>query len=181
MSGTPLRALSGKLPTDCSPPSLSEMIWYNDERQMVSRRVAQASKAATDENVRPGSYAISRAARLCLVVIGTLFLSLAIAGVLLPLLPTTPFLLLAAACYARSSTKFYRWLMTNRVFGSYIRNYVERRGVPLRVKVLSILLLWTTIGCSAVFAVDALWARVLLGVVAIGVTFHILSLRTLAR
>jgi uncharacterized membrane protein YbaN (DUF454 family) len=103
------------------------------------------------------------------------------AGVFLPLLPTTPFLLLAAACYARSSRRFQNWLMTNRLFGDYIGNYLARRGVPRKVKILSISLLWITIGCSVAFAVDALWARILLVVIAVGVTAHILSLHTLNR
>ena len=99
----------------------------------------------------------------------------------MPILPTTPFLLLAAACYARSSRRFYNWLMSNRFFGEYIKNYVERRGVPLRVKVSSLALLWITIGCSAAFATDTLWLRILLAVIAVGVTVHILSLHTLKR
>jgi hypothetical protein len=73
-----------------------------------------------------------------LIIAGTSFAGLGILGIFLPLLPTTPFLLLAAACYARSSERFYNWLLNNRWFGHYIRNYLEGKGVPLRVKVLSI-------------------------------------------
>jgi uncharacterized membrane protein YbaN (DUF454 family) len=102
-----------------------------------------------------------------------------IVGIFLPLLPTTPFLLLAAACYVRSSKRFYHSLISNRLFGDYIRNYIERRGVPLRLKVSSLALLWVTIACSAAFATDTLWVRIVLVVIAIGVTAHILSLRTL--
>jgi uncharacterized membrane protein YbaN (DUF454 family) len=116
-----------------------------------------------------------------MVVVGTSSLALGIVGIFLPLLPTTPFVLLAAACYARSSRRFYNWLITNRLFGDYIRNYLEFRGIPAKVKVLSLLALWVTIGCSAAFAVDVLWARALLAFVAVGVTAHILSLRTLDR
>jgi uncharacterized membrane protein YbaN (DUF454 family) len=127
------------------------------------------------------SHSIQRrgVARGALIVIGTLSLALGIAGVFLPLLPTTPFILLAAACYARSSRRFYQWLLTNRLFGRYVRNYLELRGVPREVKAVSLLALWVTIGCSAAFAVDALWARALLVFIATAVTVHILSLRTL--
>ncbi len=118
-------------------------------------------------------------ARAILVVVGTVSLALGIAGVFLPLLPTTPFILLAAACYARSSRRFYDWLVTNRLFGRYVSNYLELRGIPAKVKVVVLLALWITIGCSAAFAVDALWARALLLFVAIAVSAHILSLRTL--
>jgi uncharacterized membrane protein YbaN (DUF454 family) len=117
-------------------------------------------------------------ARAVLMFIGTLSLALGIAGVFLPLLPTTPFILLASACYARSSKRFYGWLLTNRLFGRYVRDYLELRGVPKKVKAVSLLALWVTIGCSAAFAVDALWARALLIFIATAVTVHILSLRT---
>ena len=90
-----------------------------------------------------------------LVVIGTFSLALGIVGIFIPLLPTTPFLLLAAYCYARSSKKLYTWLMNNKWFGSYIRHYYEGKGIPLRVKLLSISFLWLTIGFSIYF--DERW------------------------
>jgi uncharacterized membrane protein YbaN (DUF454 family) len=113
-----------------------------------------------------------------LVVAGTLFLGLGILGVFLPLLPTTPFLLLAAACYLRSSQRFYNWLLGNRLLGSYIKNYLEGKGMPLRAKIFSISLLWITIGYSVIFVVEALPIRVVLALIAIGVTAHILHIRT---
>ena len=69
--------------------------------------------------------------RFLLIIAGTIFLVFGIIGIFLPILPTTPFLLLAAACYARSSKRFYNWLMNNKWFGNYIKNYNEGRGVPL--------------------------------------------------
>lgn len=119
--------------------------------------------------------------RATLLVVGTSSLAAGIAGIFVPILPTTPFLLLSAACYLRSSRRFYHWLTSNRLFGEYVRNYLERRGVTLRLKVCSLTLLWTTIGCSAAFATDTLWIRILLAVIAVAVTAHILSLRTLSR
>jgi len=117
--------------------------------------------------------------RILLIIAGTLFTGLGIIGIFVPLLPTTPFLLLAAACYARSSQRFYHWLLNNRWFGSYIRNYLGGKGVSLRVKVLTIALLWITIGCSVVFAVELFVVRLILILIAIGVSVHVLSLRTL--
>lgn len=114
--------------------------------------------------------------RPLLVTFGTLFVGLGIVGIFVPVLPTTPFLLLAAACYARSSPRFYRWLLYNRWFGDYIRNYRQRKGIPLKVKVLTITLLWVTIGASAIFAVQALLIRIILVLIAIGVSIHVLSL-----
>ena len=119
--------------------------------------------------------------RRALIIAGTLSVGLGILGMVLPLLPTTPFLLLAAACYARSSERFSNWLLNNKLFGNYIKNYREKKGVPLKVKVLTISLLWITIGCSAVFAVDVLLVRIILILIAIGVTIHILRIRTLER
>ena len=117
------------------------------------------------------------AKRRLLVAAGTLCTGLGIVGVFVPILPTTPFLLLAAACYMRSSERFYRWLTNNRVFGAYVRNYIEGRGMPLRIKVFTIFLLWLAIGLSATFAVQSLVIRVILISVAVGVTIHIVLIR----
>ena len=117
--------------------------------------------------------------RIILVTAGTLFVGLGILGIFMPVLPTTPFLLLAAVCYARSSQRFYDWLLTNKWFGDYIRNYLQGKGISLRVKILTIALLWLTIICSVTFAVHDLLVRIILILIAVGVTIHILSVRTL--
>lgn len=125
--------------------------------------------------------ASSRFTRGILIGAGTFFVGLGVLGIFLPLLPTTPFLLLAAACYARSSKRFYNWLLNNKWFGNYIKNYQEKKGVPLKVKLSSLSLLWITILFSAVFVVDILLFRIILILIAAGVTIHILSIRTLRR
>jgi uncharacterized membrane protein YbaN (DUF454 family) len=114
-----------------------------------------------------------------LIIAGTLFLGIGILGIFLPLLPATPFFLLAAACYARSSKRLYSWILTNRWFGSYIRNYREGKGISLKIKLLSISLLLVAIGYSAIFVVHGLFGRIILILIAIGVTIHILSIKTL--
>ncbi len=119
-----------------------------------------------------------RLIRVVLIIAGTIFVGLGVLGIFLPLLPTTPFLLLAAACYARSSERFYNWLLNNKWFGRYIKNYREGKGIPLKVKVLSISLLWITIIFSAAFIVHNVFIRVILIIIAIGVTIHIRSIRT---
>ena len=116
--------------------------------------------------------------RLLLLIIGTLSVALGILGIFLPILPTTPFLLLAAYCYARSSERFYQWLLTNRWFGEYIRNYREGRGMPLRDKIVTLTVLWLTIGFAVAFAVSAWWGRLILVGIASGVTIHIIRLKT---
>ncbi|MFC2018590.1 YbaN family protein [Chloroflexota bacterium] len=116
--------------------------------------------------------------RILLITAGTFFVGLGIIGILVPILPTTPFLLLAAVCYGRSSQRFYDWLLNNKWLGSYIKNYLQGRGIPLRVKVITVTLIWVTIGCSVVFLVQILAARVVLLLIATGVSIYILSRRT---
>jgi len=109
---------------------------------------------------------------------GTIFLGLGILGVFLPILPTTPFLLLAAACYARSSKRIYDWLINNKWFGSYIKNYQEGKGIPLKVKILTISILWITILFSVFIILQIFWVKILLIIIAFGVTIHILTIET---
>lgn len=123
----------------------------------------------------------NRLIRWVLIIAGTFFVGLGVLGIVLPLLPTTPFFLLAAVCYAKSSKRFYTWLLNNKWFGNYVKNYQEKKGVPLKVKILSISLLWITILFSVVFIVHILLFRIILILIAIGVSIHILSIRTLKQ
>ncbi|MCJ7576481.1 MAG: YbaN family protein [Dehalococcoidia bacterium] len=111
--------------------------------------------------------------RRLLIGAGTLSTGLGIIGVFVPVLPTTPFLLLAAACYMRSSERFYQWLIDNRILGAYVRNYIEGRGMPIKIKISTILLLWLTIGVTIAFAVENIVVRIVLICIAIGVTAHV--------
>lgn len=129
-------------------------------------------------NSRQDDKKSDRFLRKLLVFLGTIFVGLGILGMFLPLLPTTPFLLLAAACYARSSKRFYHWLLHNKWFGSYIRDYKEEKRIPLKVKIFTVSLLWITIILSAIFATDVTFVRIILIIIALCVTIHILSLRT---
>jgi len=121
----------------------------------------------------------NRVAGLLLKIAGTAFLIIGSVGIVLPLLPTTPFLMLAAVCYARSSERWYRWLLYNRWFGSYIRNWHEGRGIPMKTKILSIAFLILTIGYSAAVVVPFFIGKVALILIAICVSMHILSFPTL--
>jgi uncharacterized membrane protein YbaN (DUF454 family) len=113
-----------------------------------------------------------------LIAAGIVSVGLATAGVFLPLLPTTPFLLLAAACFIRSSPRLYRWLIHHKWFGSYLRNYWEYRAIPKRTKVIAILLLWGTLFYSA-WMIDFLMIRILLMIIGGAVTIHLLRLKNL--
>ena len=111
-------------------------------------------------------------------IAGTLCVILGVLGIFLPVLPTTPFLLLAAACYFRSSERFYRWLTNNRILGTYINNYLEGRGMSASSKVITLLLLWLTIGLTIIFGIQNIFIRIILVIIALGVTIHICRLTT---
>lgn len=116
------------------------------------------------------------------VVLGALSLLLGLVGIFVPLLPTTPFLLLAAALWVRSSPRLYAWLLAHRRLGPYIRNFRENRAIPLRAKIYSVTLLWATLLYCIFFVVEEWWwAQLALLAVAVGVTWHILSFATLRK
>jgi uncharacterized membrane protein YbaN (DUF454 family) len=108
---------------------------------------------------------------------GFISLILGIIGIAIPILPTTPFLLLASAAFAKSSEKFNRWLLNNKILGAYIKNYREGKGLPLKIKVLTISLLWITILISMFFIIDFLWLQILLLCIALAVTIHIILIK----
>ena len=111
------------------------------------------------------------------LILGTLSLVLGIIGIFLPVLPTTPLLLLTAFCYYRGSERLYSWLMGHPYLGSYIRNFRENRIIPRRVKVYTLLLLWVSLLFCA-YILDPLWLKCLMIGIAVGVTWHILSYKS---
>lgn len=117
-----------------------------------------------------------------LVFFGVVSLALGVAGIFLPLLPTTPFLLLAAWLFVRSSPQLYDWLMSHPRLGEYIRNFREERAIPLRVKIVSVSLIWLTIGfCIVSVVAEWWWAQVALALLAAAISWHILSYDTLKK
>lgn len=117
--------------------------------------------------------------RTLFVLVGTLFLAIGFVGIIIPVLPTTPLLLLAAACYLRGSEKLHRWMIENRIFGEFIRNYTEGRGIEPRQKVITLAFLWMTISFSALYLIERLPVRILLFLIATAVSVHILALPSL--
>ena len=114
-----------------------------------------------------------------LIILGSISLALGVIGIFLPLLPTTPFLLLSATLYVRSSEKLYQWLIHQRYLGSYIRNFREHRAIPLHAKIISISMVWITLTYCAIAIIEPIWLKALFFLLAIGVTWHILSYKTL--
>lgn len=117
--------------------------------------------------------------KLLLSVLGTIALILGIVGIFLPLLPTTPFLLLAAALYFRSSPSLYNWLISHPRLGPYIKNFREHKAIPLRVKIISVSLVWITLLNCTFFVAETIWLRLLFIALSIGITAHILHYKTL--
>ena len=113
------------------------------------------------------------------IILGTVSLTLGIIGIFLPLLPTTPFLLLTAALYFRGSPRLYQWLLNHKCLGPYIRNFRENKAIPLRAKIISLLLMWGTMVDCIFFLIPLTEIKIVLFLVAVGVTWHILSFKTL--
>ncbi len=105
-------------------------------------------------------------------------MGLAVLGWVLPVVPATPFLILAAWCFARSSPRLHRWLRGNRLFGRLLRDYEEGRGLPWTWKAGMLILIWGSVAFSMAFVARAPWLRLLLSAIALGVTVHILRLPT---
>ena len=117
--------------------------------------------------------------RAILFVAGTISLVLGTIFIVVPLLPTTPLLLLALACYCRSSERMTRWVLTNKYFGNYIRRYKEGKGIPLKTKIVALATLWIAISYSAFFVVNQWWiVQLVLFIIAAAVSVHLLKLPT---
>lgn len=112
----------------------------------------------------------------CLLLCGVFCTALAVLGIFLPLLPTVPLLLLAVACFARSSEKCHNWLLGHHRLGPLVSGYLDGSGIPLRARNMAIFMLWLTISTSALFLVPLIWIKVLLFTIAVGVTIHLLRL-----
>lgn len=110
--------------------------------------------------------------KTALIIAGIIALVLAVLGLFLPLLPTTPFLLLASACFARGSDRLHRWLLGHGVLGAYLRSYEEGKGIPLRAKIVAISVLWVSMSVS-IAMIEHVALRVLLGVIGLAVTIYL--------
>ncbi|HUQ79630.1 MAG TPA: YbaN family protein [Gemmatimonadaceae bacterium] len=138
---------------------------------------ADPQTAGAEATVRPATVVVAQRPfrRAALMICGTLSLALGIIGVFVPLLPTTCFLLIAAWCYARSSSRLYDRLMNARWIGGYLRRYRDERSIPVHVKVASVVMMWITIGYS-VFAFPNALIRAALLLTAVAVTWHLYRL-----
>jgi uncharacterized protein len=115
-----------------------------------------------------------------LIAAGFLSLGTGVVGIFLPILPTAPFLLLAAACFLKSSKSLYKWLIGHKIFGKYIENYIKYKAVSIKSKIFSIATLWIVISLS-ILSIEKYAIKGLLFLIAIAVTLHLLSLKTLEK
>lgn len=120
---------------------------------------------------------MSATIRHLLLACGWLSLALGTIGLVLPVMPTTPFVLLAAACFLRSSTRLHTWLVGHPVFGKHIADYLAGRGLGPRTKVIAIATLWGSIALS-IWLVEIIWVEVLLVSIAVAVSVYLLRLPT---
>ncbi len=114
-----------------------------------------------------------------MIVAGWLCVGLGVAGMALPVLPTTPFILLASWLFYRSSPRAKKWLDKQPVLGAIIRNYEGKKGIPLHAKVITLVVMWLSIGLSIYFVHERLWLVILLLVISVAVTIHISRYKTL--
>ena len=122
---------------------------------------------------------VGRFTRIALIAAGWLCVALGVIALALPIIPTTPFLIAAAACFARSSPRFYQWLLGNRVFGPLIRNYREKGGFTRKQKIVSLLTLWPVVIVSAVFVPAPLWARAAMVAAAAAASAYVVLIKTI--
>lgn len=118
--------------------------------------------------------------KILLTALGLLSLGLGVLGIFLPVLPTTPLLLLAAALFLRGNRNLYDWLLNHPELGPYIRNFMEHKAIPLRVKVISVTLVWITLINCAIFVAEHWAFRLFFILLATAITVHILSYKTIS-
>jgi hypothetical protein len=129
------------------------------------------------ENSKP----LNRATKTLLVAGGTLSLAIGVIGAFLPVLPTTPFVLLAALCYVRSSQRLYERLMRSRFAGDHVRNVLDGKGIPLSVKIFSLSISAIMIGYVSIFLTESFLVRMMLGILYLVQLVFMLKVRTLRR
>lgn len=119
--------------------------------------------------------------KLIFLALGSFSFVMGFIGIFLPLIPTTPFFLLSAFCYVRSSEKLYNWLMNHKIYGIYVKNYLEHKSITKKAKISSLSMLWFTMGLNIFIFVKPMTLKFLLLFIACAVTYHILSLKTLSN
>ena len=121
---------------------------------------------------------ISSVTKYFYLVSGFLLVMIGVVGIFLPVLPTTIFLILASACFIKSSPQANEWLRNHKILGMYIKNYQDKSGLTVKSKIINIVILWIMISVSALLFTENLYIRLLLIAIATGVTIHLLMIKT---
>lgn len=115
--------------------------------------------------------------RYAYLVSGFLLVAIGVIGIFLPLLPTTIFLILASACFVKSSPTANEWLRNNKYLGQYLKNYQDGRGLTIKSKIFTLIFLWLSILFSAYYFTEELYIRIILLAIAVGVSIHIITIK----
>jgi len=130
------------------------------------------------QQLKPDSIELPRLYRSLYFTSGILLVAIGVIGIFLPILPTAIFLILASACFIKSSPNANEWLRNHKILGAYIKNYQDKSGLTIKAKVFNVALLWIMILNSAYFFTEELFIKLLLLAIAIGVTIHLLMIKT---
>lgn len=130
------------------------------------------------QKIEPKSVQLPGFYRYLYFVSGVLLVAIGVIGIFLPILPTTIFLILASACFIKSSPQANEWLRNHKILGMYIKNYQDKSGLTIKSKIFNIAFLWIMISASAMFFTELWYIRFLLLAIAIGVTIHLLMIKT---
>ena len=115
--------------------------------------------------------------KILLNIIGFIFIALGVVGIVLPLLPTTPFAVAAAAVFAKANPKMRVWLFKNRFLGPYLKQYYEKTGLTVKYKARTILFLWFGL-ISSMIIIELFWLYFVLCGIGVCVSIHILLIKT---
>jgi len=130
------------------------------------------------QQIKPQSAQLTGFNRYIYLISGILLVAIGVIGIFLPILPTTIFLILASICFLKSSPKANEWLRNHKLLGGYIDNYQNKTGLTRNAKIANIITLWTSISLSAFLLTEELYVRLILLAIAIGVTIHLIMIKT---
>jgi uncharacterized protein len=112
------------------------------------------------------------------MILGVLLVILGIVGIFIPVIPTTPSFLAATWCFMKTSDRLYHWILYNRLFGKYLRNYVEGKGIPITIKIFLITLCWLMLAYSILYIFNNVVIDVMLVIIGVAITVQLLIEKT---
>lgn len=151
-------------------------IWSFTNFYIIAITKTKNNRVLSGKNIQVRS--ISPVTKYFYLVSGFLLVMIGVVGIFLPVLPTTIFLILASACFIKSSPQANEWLRNHKILGMYIKNYQDKSGLTVKSKIINTTFLWLMISVSAYFFTELWYIRLLLLAIAIGVTIHLLMIKT---